>query len=520
MPYKKGEGKIAIALFVDGLDLKFVHLALKDKKIILHDVQTVQLMKRLEERTQSESMSGVEGLDIMDVGFDIGGGKAETSESENQSNSSVLLGLLSAYPVSAYQLVYSISEPSVYYQTFEDSFGLKGSKLKNKLVDELSAIRATKPTIDSVDYIQAAEGQILSVIREDGLSLIDLIESIRDFLGKRVPRVSFIETSDISLMNMVRGNYELGESEISIIVYIGTEFSRLIFMKGEKFFHFAPVISEGKLTPNIENTIYSRILLEQDSAGIMRIDRVFLAGESHKIELKQFLAPQFAESPIEYITTSALDTTEFTESPDATVSEYAIPISAAMRLLEPKNPHYYAVDLLPTSVREGQKTFKLAWHGYVLMVLIFASTLFFTSRYAVKNEEVKKAGSELKKRQEKLAENQRLQFLQDSLTSQNQQYISALAVYDSVVPNYNRWSKVFYHLTNSVEEVNSIWIKEMNSRPEGVIDMTGYSVYRPRIPRIANMFEKATLQSVEMENIRGKDVYKFSLLIKKIDSEK
>ena len=84
MPYKKGEGKIAIALFVDGLDLKFVHLAFKDKKIILHDVQTVQLMKRLEERTQSESMSGVEGLDIMDVGFDIGGGKAETSESENQ----------------------------------------------------------------------------------------------------------------------------------------------------------------------------------------------------------------------------------------------------------------------------------------------------------------------------------------------------------------------------------------------------------------------------------------------------
>lgn len=519
MPYTKGEGKTVLGIFVDGLEVKLAHVALKNKRITLHDVKTVNLVKRLEERTTAVEGGMGESIDLVDT-IETGEIKDEFAEAGGgQSNSEVIIGLLSEYPTNAYRLVYSISEPSVYYQQFEDNFGLAGTKLKRRLIDELSATRTVRPTMDSLAYVEAAEGQVLAMIREDGLSLLDLIESVKDFLGKRVPRVEFIETSDISLMNMVRNNYELGESEISIIVYVGSEFSRLIFMKGEHFFHFAPVISEGRLTPNIENTIYSRILLEQDSAGILRIDRIFLAGEAHKIELKQFLSPQFAEAPIEYLTSPMLDVSEFQDTPEAIVSEYAIPIASAMRALEPKNPRYYHIDLLPTSFREGQKIFKLAWHGYVALALIFLTTFYFTSRYAEQNEEVRKSRAELQKKQEQLAENQRLQTIIDSLSTQTAQFESALAVYDSLVPNYNRWSKVFTHLTNSVELVNSTWVKDLVVKSDSAIELTGYSLYRQRIPRITNMFADATLQSVEVENIRGKEVYKFILVIRKVDED-
>jgi Tfp pilus assembly protein PilN len=521
MPYKKGEGKTVLGIFIDGLDVKFVHLALKNKHIFLHDVKTVNLVKRLEERVAgSDAGGGTESFDMMDS-LESTGVKDEFAEGTGgASNSEVIIGLLSEFPTNAYQLVYSISEPSVYYQQFEDNFGISGAKLKRRLVDELSATRSVKPTVDSLSYIPAADGQILSFIREDGLGLLDLIESVKDFLGKRVPRIQSVETSDISLMNLVRTSYELGESEISIIVYVGSEFSRLIFMKGEFFFHFAPVISEGRLTSNIENTIYSRILLEQDSAGILRIDRIFLAGEAVKIDLKQFLGPQFAEAPIEYLTTTSLDTTEFQDNPESIISEYAIPIGAAMRALEPKNKRYYEVDLLPTSYREGQKAFKLAWHGYLLLAFIFSITLFFTSRYAGQNEEVRRSRLELQKKQDQLAENQRLQSILDSLVGQKKQFESALAVYDSVMPNYNKWSKVFNHLTNSVESVDAVWIKDMVATGDSSVELMGYTLYRQRIPRIANMFANATLKTVDLENIRGKDVYKFILTIKNVQEDK
>ena len=92
-------------------------------------------------------------------------------------------------------------------------------------------------------------------------------------------------------------------------------------------------------------------------------------------------------------------------------------------------------------------------------------------------------------------------------------------MYDTIVPNYNRWSKIFYHLTTSVEDVNSLWIRDIVSKPDKTIELTGYTTHRERIPRIANMFQKATLQSVELEEIRGKVVYKFLLQINKVDSD-
>jgi DNA-binding ferritin-like protein (Dps family) len=134
-------------------------------------------------------------------------------------------------------------------------------------------------------------------------------------------------------------------------------------------------------------------------------------------------------------------------------------------------------------------------------------------------EEVRVANRELQQKQLQQSENERLQKILDSLTVQNQQFVSALAVYDTIVPNYNRWSKVFYHLTHSVEDVNSIWIGDIASKADSTIELTGYALYRPRIPSIANMFERATLQSVELQEIRGKTVYKFVLMIQKLDSD-
>ncbi len=522
MPYKKGEGRTVLAFFVEGLDVKYAHLSAKGKRIILHDVNSIRLVKRLEERTADTNVATDQGGDVGFSDIDALGGVQEefAAAAGAETNGTVLVNLLSQYPNRQYEIIYSISEPTIYYHLFENSFGLEGQKLKKKLIEELSVIHSKTSAEDEVAHIEAADGQLLSITRESGLAFIELLESVKDFLGKRIPKIAAIETSDIALMNMFRANYEVGEEETSVIVYLGAESSRLIFMKGNKFFHFAPVISEGKISPNIENTLYSRILLEQDSAGIARIDRIFLAGEAKNIELKTFLAPQFSEVPIEYLYSSTLDVREFSENAETIVSEYAIPIASAMRVLDAKNPSYHYIDFLPNSFKEGQKIFKLAWHGYLLMALLFVGTLIFTNRYTAQNEQVRKAQNELQKKQEQLAENQRLQKMIDSLTAENSRYTNALVVYDSTVPNYNRWSKAFYHLTTSVEDVNSLWIKQLTSNADGTMDMDGFTTSRQRIPRIANMFEKATLQSVMSDSLRGQDIYQFKFKVEKIDSEK
>jgi hypothetical protein len=60
-----------------------------------------------------------------------------------------------------YTLSYAISEPAVTYQEFEGNFGLKGEKLKKKLSQELSMMRASAPALDAIDTIPTASGGLL-----------------------------------------------------------------------------------------------------------------------------------------------------------------------------------------------------------------------------------------------------------------------------------------------------------------------------------------------------------------------
>ena len=90
-------------------------------------------------------------------------------------------------------------------------------------------------------------------------------------------------------MNLVRMNYDLQPQDVSVVIYVGVEFTRLIFMRGDHFYQFAPILGEGYDSPNLQNTVYSRLLLEQDNLAIPRINRIILAGESQRIGFKEFL---------------------------------------------------------------------------------------------------------------------------------------------------------------------------------------------------------------------------------------
>jgi len=58
MPYQPGQGKTAVALFVDGLELKFVQLSSKGGKVTLRDYKTVALVQKFEEKPGAETESG------------------------------------------------------------------------------------------------------------------------------------------------------------------------------------------------------------------------------------------------------------------------------------------------------------------------------------------------------------------------------------------------------------------------------------------------------------------------------
>jgi Tfp pilus assembly protein PilN len=517
-----GQGKVALGVFVDGLDVKLAHLSRSGKRVYLRDLKKMTLVRRLEEEQMLESSGGLGG-DVEDA-FNLSTttiGEGTLEDRGADSNASVILGLLGEYPRQKYQLSYSISEPVIFYHTLESDGGLKGEKLKTRIIEDLQNLRSIKPEREAVSYFKTEENTILAIVREDGLQLINIFREIKTFLGGRIPKIPTIGSADIALINLIRMNYYFSEDEISILVYVGIEFSRIIFLRGTHFLHFAPVIGEGFESPMLQNTLYSRILLEQDNLAIPHIHRIILAGHYGEIDLKTMLGPQFTDIEIEPIRLSNLEISTYEAEGDLgdiemKIAEYAIPIATAWAILDPTNKLLYSVDLLPKSIKEEQKVFRVAWHGFLVLVLIFLSTLFLTSRIAERNRDIGAMQEGLKVKQAQLVENQRMQTQIDSLEIQMRRYTTSLALFDSLVPGSDRWSKNVSSIANGIEDISSSWITSFRSTPAGGTIINGFSVYRARIPRIVSLFgEAAVLRKVTVQKIREKIVYEFEIEVPK-----
>lgn len=508
MASMKGPGKTVLGIFVDGLDVKLAHLSVKGKRVTVQELRSATLVSKLEERKSVEVGAGIESADA----FTLPVTTAEPAvEGQSEDNNAVLLGLLAQYPTSRYALTYSIAEPAIYYHVLESDMGLKGKKLKEHVLDELRNIRSFQPAHDAVDSIKTEEGNLLCVIREDGLSLINSLESIKGFIGRRLPRIPAIDSADVSLMNMVRLNYDLQPGEVSVVIYVGSEFTRLIFMRGGQFYQFAPILGEGYDSPNLQNTVYSRLLLEQDNLGIQRISKIILAGESRRINFKEFLTQQLPDQDVDYLLAPQVDSSPLPADQQEAISEYAIAIGAAWKVLQPGNPRLYTVNLLPDIVREGQRVFKLAWHGVLLMVLLFSSTFFFTYSIVQKNKSIADLQDLVERKRSQLAENETLQNSINGLQEQIGRFQNSLALYDTLVPGSERWSKAFTQLSHGVEDLNSIWVTDFSSGPGGPIALNGFTVYRTRIPRLATLFDNSVLKEVNVQAIREQTVYRYRI---------
>jgi Tfp pilus assembly protein PilN len=249
--------------------------------------------------------------------------------------------------------------------------------------------------------------------------------------------------------------------------------------------------------------------------GIPRIDKILLAGESQRITFDDFLRRQLPDVDVQYLRTPYIDSSNLPSDVQERIPEFAVPIATAWKVLNDAHPAFYHTNLLPESVREGQRTFKLAWHGYMLLVLVFLSTLYFTREYTRIRQDVSSKQQTLSQLQTRVAENEKLAAAIAEKNEQRTRYISALAVYDSLVPGSDRWNKNLAQLTKGVDDLKGMWITEVKALADGSMNITGYALYRARIPRIAALFDNSTLAKVEVKEIREKapPVYNFLITV-------
>ena len=451
----------------------------------------------------------------------------------------------------------SLTEPQIFYNTFDSDWGLKGNKLKKRIRTELVELNEDYINLknDALSVIKVSEERPMVLVREGTVSLIDKFEEVKSFVAGRLPFISFVESLEVSLANLVRHRYDLADDAVTAIVYVGEESSRFIFMRGHHLHHIAPVIADGANSPNIGSTLASRFLFELDTLDLPGVDTIVLAGFAHLLKVEENLRDlatgdihletvnldgfdlsklkpnrlldnldrmrqQHAKDDTQSIPDFAYDSFEQPETPASVLAEdaeqdltpYAGAIGAALRILDREKDLHYDVDLTPTRIKEGQNRFGMTVPGWILLILIplvGGMTYVVGTRYEQKVSMLK---TEIAPKQEQMAlYNQ----LSDSIQMEEQKLIKyerSFSVIDSLVIGTKTWSTFLTHVVDVADDVGGFWFTDMTPMDNGKkVSLIGYSVYRNRIPRFIEALGGATLKRVEVQDIREKRVYKFEI---------
>ncbi|MCB0300032.1 MAG: hypothetical protein KDE52_08255 [Calditrichaeota bacterium] len=516
------KAKYAVGVFVEGTYLHFVCLMQKDGDVRLVDAEISRIAVKMDAvgATQelipdySDGLDGDMGGDMEGISLsnELSGPDILLSDVENEiveANAEALGALLAKYADKKYKMAISLAEPQIYYAYFNSDWNLKGEKLKKRVIEELAKVRPDADLLkpQDINLIKLQDGRLMAIVRDGEISVIGELEAAESGISKRI---SFVESAEVSLVNLIKQSYQFPEETINLIIYIGHEFSRLTFMRGSEIVNISYIIGVGLDSENIVNTIYSRILLEQDNLNLPMLDHVILTGQAFDAGIDDFLRQKFpTETIIEYINLQQLGLA----GSDPLSSRFAIPIGSALRALDDKSKNYYVMDLTPHEVKESKKKFKLGISGWVILALIPIITFFSTIKIAEQQSTLNQQEMQIRSKKVELAELQEMEMRLNLLRQKLSTFDKTLGVLDSIPLHNSTWSQFLAQISNVAQKTQHVWITDASREGLEKVVMRGYSVYRDKIPLFVNSLENARLKRVEVQEIRDKTVYNFELEI-------
>ncbi len=349
---------------------------------------------------------------------------------------------------------------------------------------------------------------------------------MKPFIGR--VQVGVIEPLEITLMNLVKLSYPPIQ-QVTAIVFVGEGFSRVVFMRNGDYLAFSQPIHEGFGSAQVLNTIYSRILFEQDVSNLPETGQVILTGACRSIEAQPFFEEQFPDAQVDYLLLPELDLSGIDEQDQDLVSNFAVPIGQAWKALSPKEGRFYPSNFLPKARRRLQNPLELAWHGLVLLALLVASVLFLGVKARDQGRMIDSLKVSINLLEKRIEENNTYVRLVDELHVQIADYERNFSLIDTLSAHRVSWSSRLGRVDEAVQTTGGLWLDRF-STAEGDIDvqsewgkrslpplteifMHGSASRRDRVPKIAERLGNGHIRSIVRSKVRGATVYEFDLRV-------
>jgi Tfp pilus assembly protein PilN len=524
---KSSKEKIAFGIFQDGLNIKVAQLtmdvsgAIKIQKLE-ETILTYPLYKEQEEKpeeVQKKKDVLEDDLELPEISeFEESEEYEEIKKEDELSGKNDLQKLLLNFPLDLGKIALNANDSQVTYYQFDSKFskGLlrqKGEKvfLSKDGIKKLEAQIFGKEELkdrklkEKYDFVINPDKSILAFAHRGEFELLKAMQEINLLLTKKKYFYSLIDPNEIALMNLVRNNYQFADDEYVLLLYIGVDYKVGIVMKGKIHVKTFPIIITDSKPANMRRAIFSKVTLEQDLSHLHFTQNIILAGEYIKDEDVAYFVLKFSYrskvTRMEFgkdMMPAEKDMSEFglgSEVNSEKMAKFSIPIGLAWKTLEPQNPNFIKTNLIPPAILEKQKPFKIAWHGWLLMVLLFSFALVGTMQNLGLSQQVtykKRAVANLEK---ELQDKGELAKKLDEIKVELEQMVKEMERVEELQGDRAHWDVVINHLAKTFQTNSTSWIVRMMTEGE-VIRLRALSTNRKSIVRIAESLPNSKITQI------------------------
>lgn len=497
--------QVCIGVSIEGATLRLATVGRIGAKLNVMDLSSMPLPVR-----QFSGSVDDEGQKS-DNPFDqsMSGGEGEGVDSIDLTS---IRDFISTHYVTGASFAFAFEEP--YVRTSLLPFDKKKdspAKLRTRVVEEVGKAINVELSKRAIALRKTGDTHILALAQLEQSPLIELCATPQG-LSKRSPRIELTTSTDIAIVNMVRAHYPAKPTDIVHVIHVDEDVTRFYVMKGNDLEYIGPLIQQGAHDAHLVSTLYNRIELVAENSGFLNPNHVVLSGKAEEIGLREEILennPSVVFHSFRRMRVGHSDDKDILRD----MSSYLVPISVAWEALLPKYPRLYRLDVTPQKIRDQQKRFKLAWHGALLLVLLFGLVVYGTMDVLERQAAITTLANAMEFDQKQLAEQQQIVDQITELEARSQAIRTATTTLDTLLVASELWSETIDTLARGASSIGGLWVSEMKIEKEGGVAVIGYAMQRPPIPSFSNFIGSTRLREVTVQEIGEIKVYRYDILL-------
>lgn len=467
--------------------------------------------------SDDDDLFGEIDLDDLDSD-DIDGRKDDLlsqSSDDSITNEKLIYDYLSNVEASRKFVSVNVPAGDTIFQFLSD---LNYSDIKKKEVlevieEKLFDLYDRKPDVDLYDFKIRNDGTlIIGSVGQESPTLKMVYNAGVKFKEKFLIRDVIPDES--VMMGLYRNHYKMDSEIITALLQIGKKKSRLLFMRGDQLIQVSPVINEGFDHKNYLNTIFSKILFQIDTGEVPALDQLIIFNNKKGEKVLDFFRSSFSELKIEEFKLNS-QKLAYSDSLKEIVPFYSTAIGLACVAAKKEITKKIDLSFLPSYVIDQQKTFRLQWHGIMLLILIGLSPILINYFYQQNSAEIDSLESENNQLTSMITEVNPFVQRSEELSQELSLMQNQLTLLTDLNEDNIKWTVTMDRFNRAVQNVGSTWVTSFRQN-EDVLMIDGYSLFKGRIPELAGQFESVTLLNVRKQELRERDIYSFSMMIRDV----